>query len=52
MSSVNVHHLAIVSGVDSFDQMLSAPLKAVSSEAEKKGAKIGLSGKKFLENFG
>lgn len=46
------HALGIVSGVDNFEQMLQAPLKAVSSRAEKEGAYLGMTGRVFLEELG
>lgn len=46
------HELGIVTGVDNFEQMLSASVKALSTKAKALGAKEGMSGKEFLESFG
>ncbi len=46
------HCLGIVTGVDSFEDMLDALIKAVSSRAQNEGAEVGMSGRAFLEKFG
>ena len=40
---------AMVSGVKSFDDVLEAEVKAVTSEARKKGIKPGMTGKEALK---
>ncbi|MDK2892478.1 DUF1805 domain-containing protein [Methanohalophilus sp.] len=40
---------AVVSGVSTFDDVLKAPLKAVSENAQKLGIKEGITGKEALE---
>jgi len=42
---------AIVTGVKTHDEMLHAEVKAVSTEAAKLGARIGMKGKEVLEIF-
>lgn len=42
------HALAIVSGVNDYDDMLAAEVKAVSSAAAALGVSVGLSGKDAL----
>ena len=42
---------AIVSGVDSFDDMLEAPLVSVSIAARQLGLEPGMTGKQALEAF-
>ncbi|MBI4360718.1 YunC family protein [Candidatus Micrarchaeota archaeon] len=46
------HAMAIVSGVDSFKDMLEAEVKALSPKAEQKGATVGMRGSEFLEKLG
>ncbi|MBI5226039.1 DUF1805 domain-containing protein [Candidatus Micrarchaeota archaeon] len=46
------HSLGIVTGVDSFDDMLNAQIKAVSRRAEKEGAAVGMRGRHYLELLG
>lgn len=42
---------AIVRGVDTYEDMLTAEVKAVSSRAEELGAKVGMTGEAVLELF-
>jgi uncharacterized protein YunC (DUF1805 family) len=42
---------AIVRGVDTYEDMLSAEVKAVSSRAEQLGVKVGMTGEAVLELF-
>ena len=42
---------AIVTGVKTHDEMLAAEVKAVSSEAEKLGVRVGMKGEEALEFF-
>jgi len=42
---------AIVTGVKTHDEMLKAEVKAVSTEAAKLGARIGMTGEEALEIF-
>lgn len=46
------HALGIVSGVDNFEQMLTANIKALSTKAKAFGATEGMTGRDFLEKFG
>ena len=41
--------LAVVTGVSSFDDMLSAQVKAVSAAAAERGVKPGMTGREALE---
>lgn len=42
---------AIVTGVKSYDEMLEAEIKAVSTAAEQLGVSIGMNGEEALELF-
>ncbi len=42
---------AKVKGVKTFDDMMAAPVIAVTKEAEKKGVKVGMTGKEALLKF-
>ncbi|MBN1253670.1 MAG: YunC family protein [Deltaproteobacteria bacterium] len=42
---------AIVTGVKTHDDMLSAEVKKVSTEAEKLGVRVGMKGEEALEFF-
>lgn len=42
---------AVVSGVKSFEEMLSKEVKVVSSKAEALGVKAGMSGKEAVKRF-
>ena len=42
---------AIVTGVKTHDEMLNVEVKAVSIEAEKLGARVGMKGEEALEIF-
>ena len=41
--------LAVVTGVKTFDDMLDAPVKAVSAAAAERGVKVGMTGREALE---
>lgn len=43
---------AIVSGVDDHQQMLTAPIKAVSDAAIALGVEVGMTGEEALKRFG
>lgn len=43
---------AIVSGVKTFQDVLDAPIKKLSKEAERLGALVGMRGSQFLEKLG
>ena len=42
---------AVVSGVKSFDDVLNAEIKAVTSKAQAKGVKVGVKGKDAVQAF-